>query len=211
MRRGLLLTFAILLLLAAGVAALVWPLLQGGFSAREKPSTIEAFVAKRLRLLAIPAEARDRRNAVAVSPDVLREARAHFADHCATCHANDGSGDSDIGRSLYPPAPDMREPATQSLSDGELFFVIHNGIRFTGMPAWGGDDPEKDLDSWKLVHFIRHLPELTEDEIAEMRRLNPKSPHELEAGKQKDESPDGHGEPADHEPTVHRHDHGHRH
>ena len=51
----------------------------------------------------------------------------------------------------------MRRPETQSLSDGELFYIVHNGIRLTGMPAWGKDPPEKDEDSWKLVHFIRHL------------------------------------------------------
>jgi hypothetical protein len=69
---------------------------------------------------------------------------------------------------------------TQSMSDGELFWVIHNGIRFTAMPAWGEGDPSKDMDSWKLVHFIRHLPQLTPEELDRMKGLNPKTKQELE-------------------------------
>jgi hypothetical protein len=81
-----------------------------------------------------------------------------------------------MGRNLYPRAPDMTAPATQTLSDGELFWIIENGIRLTGMPAWGGAGrPEA---SWQLVHFIRHLPRLSPEEEAEMRRLNPRSPEE---------------------------------
>jgi mono/diheme cytochrome c family protein len=141
--------------------------------------SIEAFVARRLRRLAIPRSARQAQNPVPATPEVLAEARAHFADHCASCHGNDGSGQTEIGQNLYPKAPDMRQADTQNLTDGELFYIIHNGIRFTGMPAWGEDPPEKDMDSWKLVHFIRHLPEITEQELEEMRKLNPKSPHEM--------------------------------
>ena len=95
-----------------------------------------------------------------------------------TCHANDGSGDTEPGKRTYPPAPDMRLPATQQLTDGELFYVIENGIRFTAMPAWGGGAVDEQK-SWKLVHFIRHLPHLTDAEKAQMRKLNPKALHEL--------------------------------
>jgi mono/diheme cytochrome c family protein len=136
--------------------------------------------ARTMRRLAIPAHLRDATNPLPASAEILSEGRAHFADHCATCHANDGSGDTEIGRNLYPKAPDMRLPTTQSLSDGELFYVIHNGIRLTGMPAWGGADPVEDRDSWKLVHFIRHLPQLSAEERSDMKALNPKSRHEIE-------------------------------
>jgi hypothetical protein len=79
---------------------------------------------------------------------------------------------------VYPKAPDLRLTETQSMSDGELFWVIHNGIRFTAMPGWGTGDPEKDLDSWRLVHFIRHLPQLSQEELDEMKTLNPKTEKE---------------------------------
>lgn len=172
---------AVVLLIAFAVGALVLTvMLQRGFSARDQPSIIEAIVARRLRRLAIPRNAREAENPIPATSEILTEARAHFADHCATCHANDGSGDTEIGRNLYPKAPDMREPATQSMSDGELFYIIHNGIRLTGMPAWGGEDPAQDQGSWKLVHFIRRLPQLTAEELGEMNALNPRSRQELE-------------------------------
>lgn len=66
------------------------------------------------------------------------------------------------------------------MSDGEIFWVIHNGIRFTAMAAWGEGDLDKDLDSWKLVHFICHLPQLTSEELDQMKALNPKTKKDLE-------------------------------
>jgi mono/diheme cytochrome c family protein len=97
-----------------------------------------------MRNLAVPRGARNLRNPVAQTHEGLVEALAHFADHCASCHANDGSGQTEIGENLYPKAPDMRLPATQSLSDGELFYIIENGIRLTGMPAWGAGADDHD-------------------------------------------------------------------
>jgi mono/diheme cytochrome c family protein len=109
----------------------------------------------------------------------MREGLEHFADHCAVCHANDGSGATDFGRSLFPPAPDLRADPTQGLTDGELFYIIENGIRFTGMPAFGTGAAEGEAESWKLVHFIRHLPRLTGEQRAHMETLNPRSPVEI--------------------------------
>jgi mono/diheme cytochrome c family protein len=161
-----------------GIAAAVVYVISRGFSARDEPGAVEAFVASRLRRLAIPRSARHATNPVAASSEVLLEAMEHFADHCAFCHGNDGSGNTPIGKGLYPKPPDMRLAATQQLSDGELYYIIHNGVRFTGMPAFGGSDTE-DTDSWKLVHFVRHLPSLSDDELARMKEMNPKTPADL--------------------------------
>jgi mono/diheme cytochrome c family protein len=117
-------------------------------------------------------------NPVAATPQTVRDGMAHFADHCAVCHANDGSGNTEMGRGLYPRAPDMRLAATQSLSDGSLFYIIENGVRLTGMPAWGEGTPDSEAASWRLVHFIRHLPALSDAELDEMKTLNPKTPVE---------------------------------
>lgn len=177
----------ILIVLFAGAAAVIYEgysVVRRGFSTRDNPSAFETFAARTARRLAVPATLRNQKNPISPSADVLAEARAHFADHCATCHGNDGSGQTQIGRNLYPKAPDMRLPATQRLSDGELYSIIHNGIRLTGMPAWGGAHGE-DTDSWKLVLFIRHLPELTEAERKEMERYNPKS--ETETSEEQEE------------------------
>ena len=177
--------------------AVVWSLQGNGFSAREEPTYVEAWIARGLRRVATPRSARDAKNPIAATPEILAEARAHFADHCALCHGNDGSGQTDIGRGLFPKAPDMRKEETQSLSDGELFYIIHNGIRLTGMPAWGTGPPVEDEDSWKLVHFIRHLPNLGKEEEEEMKKLNPISRKELEEELASKGSPSGneHGSP----------------
>ncbi len=187
----------------AGAATAVGMLVQHGFSARDQPTAIEAFVARRLRHLAVPRSAREAQNPVPASSAVLAEARAHFADHCASCHGNDGSGQTEIGQHLYPKAPDMRQADTQSLSDGELFYIIHNGVRLTGMPAWGDDPPEEDQDSWKLVYFIRHLPELSPEELTEMKKLNPKSPQEMEEEEEEQKFLQGEDSPS----TSPRHHH----
>ena len=171
----------VILLALTGAAACVvvaWLVSQGA-SARPAPGALETAVARRLRAAAIPRAARGLRNPVPASPEALNAGLEHFADHCATCHANDGSGDTEMGRGLYPRSPDMRLAATQSLTDGELFYIIENGVRLTGMPAWGTGTPEGEQASWHLVRFIRKLPKLTPDEIERMRELNPKSAAEL--------------------------------
>ncbi len=156
-----------------GLLIVVMWMLPGAFSAKGKPPEWEISMARFARHLATPSQWRDAKNPVEPSPEILAEALHHFADHCANCHANDGSGKSPMGPKFYPPVPDLRSDVIQAMSDGELFYVIHFGVRFTGMPAWGDDDPEKDTESWTLVHFVRHLPKVTPEEIAKMKTLNP--------------------------------------
>jgi mono/diheme cytochrome c family protein len=153
--------------------------LNSGVSAKEQPGAIEEFVAGRARNMAIARRARGLANPVEYSGEIIAEARAHFADHCAQCHANNGSGDTPIGRGMWPKPPDLRLERTQDLSDGELFWIIENGIRFTGMPAWSTGTKEGETASWHLVHFIRRLPRVTPEELEDMESLNPKPPAEV--------------------------------
>lgn len=178
-----------------------------GLNARETPGPVERWVAARARQMALPKGARERENPVADSPEALSDARAHWADHCAACHANDGSGNIEMGRRMYPQAPDMRAQGTQQLTDGELFFIIQNGIRLTGMPGWGGGGSASktahdEQDSWKLVRFIRHLPQLTAAEEREMQGLNPKSPDELKEEQEEKDFLNG-GQTNEHEEHHH--------
>jgi mono/diheme cytochrome c family protein len=155
-----------------------------GFSARAEPMPIERTLAYAARTAAMPGSWKDRANPIADSPAVQHEAMAHYADHCAVCHGNDGSGATMLGAGMYPKPPDMRLPETQSRTDGELFAIIENGIRLSGMPAFGGEGSEEA--SWKLVRFLRHLPQLTPEERAAMEHLNPKGPDEIEEEKQEE-------------------------
>ncbi len=171
-------TFLLVALVAVALAIVAAAsLLHDGLSSRATPTSFEAMLARNARHMAIPAGARKQQNPMPATPGNLRDARLHFADHCAICHGNEGTGDTPIGKGLYPKPPDLRAEETQKLSDGELFWIIENGVRFTGMPAFGGSHGSEE-DSWKLVRFIRHLPQLSADERMEMQRYNPKGPED---------------------------------
>jgi mono/diheme cytochrome c family protein len=179
----LLLSGLVLIAAAAGV----WYFVTSGVSAKEQPGRLEEFLARRVRNMAIAGRAASLTNPLQSSTEVIADGRAHFADHCAICHANDGSGDVEMGRGLWPKAPDMRLPQTQDLSDAELFWIIENGIRFTGMPGWSTGTKEGETASWHLVHFIRRLPHLTPEELEDMEARNPRSPEEVRQRMAEDE------------------------
>lgn len=209
--RPVLKAFALLVLLAVAVAAFgLWHFMRSGVGARGEPGRAETFVASRVRNMAIARHASGLTNPVPSSDEVVADGRAHWADHCAICHANDGSGDTAIGRGLWPKAPDMRLARTQNLSDGELFWIIENGIRFTGMPAWSTGTKDGELASWHLVHFIRRLPKLTPEELEEMKSLNPRSPAEIRQEIEEEQFLEG-GRPKTPSPpaTPHKHSGGH--
>jgi mono/diheme cytochrome c family protein len=187
-KRSIVETVALFVALAVVLGILAGAyLVTAGVSARPQPGRVEAFAARAVRGVAIRLRTRGLTNPVPASPDVVAEGLAHFADHCASCHGNDGSGDTEMGRGLYPRAPDMRLPATQNLSDGELFYIIENGVRFTGMPGWATGTAAGEESTWHLVQFIRHLPRLTPDELEGMKQLNPRSPEEIKQEIQQEE------------------------
>ncbi len=139
-----------------------------GFSAADQPSAIESVVARTVRNLGIPGSARDEKNPLTVTPELLQEGRDNFTDRCASCHGKDGDGRTGIGPNLYPKAPDLQLPATQNLTDGEIHYIIRNGVRLTGMPALGNPRmAEDDNSSWKLVLFIRSIALSTPQQEAE--------------------------------------------
>lgn len=205
--RPVLKAFLLFVGLAVAVVAIgLTVFINRGVSAKETPGRAEEFVARRVRNMAIARRARSLTNPVEYSGEVIAEGRAHFADHCATCHANDGSGDTEMGRGMWPKVPDMRLARTQNLSDGELFWIIENGVRFTGMPAWSAGTKESETASWHLVHFIRRLPKLTPEELEDMESLNPKSPAEIRQQIAEEEFLKGGAEkPPPEAPTPHKH------
>jgi predicted CXXCH cytochrome family protein len=139
-----------------------------GFSSADQPSAAETLMGRTVRNLGIPRNARYEKNPLTATSDVLQEGRANFTDHCAMCHGKDGDGHTGIGPSLYPKAPELRLPATQKLTDGEIHYIIRNGVRLTGMPALGNPHMSEDNNTaWKLVLFIRSISLATGGEKAE--------------------------------------------
>jgi mono/diheme cytochrome c family protein len=194
------------LLLPLATIALIVALVLGwltftGMSARSVPGSLETYIGRTVQRLAIPKQARAAKNPMEPTPELLVAGRRHFADHCASCHANDGSGKTEMGQNLYPRVPDMRLAETQNLTDGELYYIVENGIRFTGMPAWGAGGGS-DHETWHLVLFIRHLPYLSEEDLADIKDHNPRSPAEIKEEQQEEDflnaQPDGNGSAAPH-------------
>lgn len=174
------------LAMVAVVCMSLW-IFHGGFTARAQPTALEESVAHRLYSASIPARFRNMANQMPTTPGKLHEGMEHFADHCASCHANNGSGNTMFGRGLSPQPPDLRFPATQAKSDGELYYIIEHGIRMTGMPAFGLPGVGHDHGSWNLVLFIRHLPALTPQEELEMQGMNPITPNEMKEKQAEDD------------------------
>jgi mono/diheme cytochrome c family protein len=88
----------IIVALAGLIVAVAVSLLHNGLSARARPSAMEEMLARNAWHLSIPSDARAMRNPLVASAENLKDARLHFANHCAICHVNDGSGDALFGR-----------------------------------------------------------------------------------------------------------------
>ncbi len=205
MKKRIVVGLVLLVVGALGAGAyMMHNMMDRGFSTRTEPMQMEKALANTIRGRAIPSRYKTMNNPVAVTPEVIHEGMAHWADHCSACHANNGAGDTMYGKTMYPRPPDMRKQGTQEMSDGELYYTIKNGVRLSGMPAFG-DPGDDDVDSWKLVVFIRHLPQLTEAEETEMQRLNPKSPDEFQEEKEEEDFLKGDAKPASPSTTMHHH------
>jgi mono/diheme cytochrome c family protein len=150
-----------LILLALGAAAVAFT---GSFdvSASRPPGVLEKRVAGFALDHSVARRAPKGDNPQGKDPEALRTGMAHYKEMCVFCHGAPGVDASEAGEGLNPPAPDLTGNKTQKRSDGELFWILQNGIRMTGMPAFGGT--HKDEELWKLVAFLRHLPALSPDE-----------------------------------------------
>jgi mono/diheme cytochrome c family protein len=153
MDRRLLVVLVAVLLLAAAGAALYRFALPGLSSARPAPPAIEMEVATWLLQHSVPPEAAARANPLKPDEANIAAGAVSFQQRCAVCHGFDGSGRTTIGEHVYPRAPFLRQ-ALPSLTDGQIFTYINNGIRNTAMPAW--DLPDDEI--WQIVAFLRHLP-----------------------------------------------------
>src|SRR5579864_6449487 len=148
----LLIVFAAIVVLAALV---VGAMIHRGFRANANPTVAETVTARWLRNFAIPPHERRAKNPLQGNSSALAQGREYFMAQCASCHGTDGSGKTQIGLNLYPRVPDLRSPVTQNLTDGEIHYIIENGVQLTGMPALGGTG--SSAAAWQLVLLIRSL------------------------------------------------------
>jgi len=150
-----------------------------GISARREAGQFERQASRAVWRFMVPGPIKIKENPVADSAETVRDATQLWVDRCVVCHANDGGGTT-LGRSLHPPAPDLRKVLTQSLTDGELFYAIEQGIPWTGMPAWGDGSQENERESWALVRFVRNIPKLTPADLRAIEKFVPRAPQRVE-------------------------------
>ncbi|MGB6690852.1 MAG: cytochrome P460 family protein [Terracidiphilus sp.] len=139
------------------IGAMLGALLQG-CTVDKHPSQGETSLANAAKDVTIPLEAGKKKNPLPETDEVVSQGQELFLGSCAQCHGPQGRGDTTIGRSMDPPAMDLDSPHVQHWSDAELFWIIQNGVRLTGMPSWKSSISEND--TWKLARFIHNLPRL---------------------------------------------------
>jgi mono/diheme cytochrome c family protein len=116
---------------------------------------VETKVAQETKELTIGGK--DWTNPVVDTKDAQKAGAEHFQHHCQICHGLDGQNTGvPFAETMSPKVADLAAPEIQKYSDGQLKWIIENGIRLTGMPAWK-NVPEDD-EMWKIVRYIRHLP-----------------------------------------------------
>ena len=136
---------------------------RNGLAAGAEPGGLERALAARALRLSIPADAERQQNPLKADAQAWRTAADHFEDHCAVCHGIDGHGRTEMGQRMYPKVPDLGDQLVQGRTDGALFYIIQNGVRWTGMPAWKEEHTVEE--SWRLVSFIRKVPSLTPQDL----------------------------------------------
>ena len=144
----------IIVIVVAG--AVVYMAMTFSMSALEQPGLIETFVATRVRDWSI---SRAARRPLPAAPkqneENISKGSAIYGMACATCHGQDGRNPTPIGKSMYPPVPNLRSPDIQRMSDRELFWIVKNGVRLSGMPGFA--NIEDDGQIWCVVYYVHSL------------------------------------------------------
>src|SRR3954471_18375380 len=121
-----------------------------------KPGSVESRMAKEIKSN-MTVGGKDDKNPIAYSEDAVKEGGEHFQHHCQICHGLDGQNTGvPFAAQMSPPVPELTSNDVQDYKDGQLKWIIQNGIGPSGMPAWEG--VIEDDEMWKIVHYIRHLP-----------------------------------------------------
>ena len=148
----------------AGAAAFVYA---GVFNvaATDQHSTFVYAILENARIRSIKAHAAG----IAPPSDLDSQARvvdgtSHFAEHCSSCHSAPGVEASDMADGMYPKPPVLTD-VTRRYTPGELFWILKNGIKMSGMPSWAdhGDD-----ELWNTVAFMERLPEMSEQDYGKL-------------------------------------------
>jgi mono/diheme cytochrome c family protein len=140
---------------------LVMPRMQWNATAR--PSATEKWVIRYVLGRWVRSNASSEANPIPETPENLAEGEHEYNEHCAVCHGLDGNAENHVEGEFYPPIPRLAKGAA-FLSDGQLYFILGNGIRMTAMPGFATRHSSDEL--WKIILWVRHFPNLTAEERA---------------------------------------------
>ena len=144
-------------IVASGVVLIGIGLMHFSLTALQEPSPLETRIANLAKRSVIRLASRHGIPPPPVDPRASVEAGGtHFGLDCGICHGVDGRAQTPSGQWMYPRAADLTSKRVQSYSDRELFWIINNGIRFTGMPGFGKIEAPDHI--WGLVKYMRTLP-----------------------------------------------------
>ena len=162
MKRALF-NIAILIVLAAigGAIVLFFILPSMNWSATRRPGQMESTLASYITSSWIRGNAEEQRNPFRPTPENLNAGQGDFDEHCSGCHGLTGNGENRLEADFYPPVAKLTGD-TQKWSDGELYFIIANGLRMTGMPGFGKKHDPKEI--WGMILWVRHLAQLSPQE-----------------------------------------------
>ena len=131
-----------------------------------KPGLIERSLAPWGRDRSVATRALKEKNPYGGEPSAIATGLDHYRENCLMCHGAPEIAGAELSQGLNPPAPSL-DKGGKGRPDGELFWVIKHGLRMTAMPAFGPTHTDEEI--WKIVAFIRHLPELTAPERAALQ------------------------------------------
>jgi len=161
---------------AAVVVLIVMPRMQWNATARL--SGAERWIASYVLRRWVRTNAPSEQNPLPASAENLREGEHEYDEHCAVCHGFDGSAKNRVAGDFSPPVARLAAGA-KGVSDGQLYFIVNNGIRLSGMPGFGRRHSSDEL--WKIVLWVRHFPELTPQERGAIEaRMESTEPGEAE-------------------------------
>ena len=143
------------------VALAAWAYLRSGrfdIRADQRPGGLEQWIVSALRESSLARQSGEITAPEPFDAPTVAHGALLYADSCEVCHGGPGLEAEPFAYGLHPVPPSLDSPEVQESADGELFWVIGNGLRFTGMPAFNALYDE--ADRWALVAFLRRLPEL---------------------------------------------------
>lgn len=156
-----------------------------------KPGGVESGVMQEVKQK-ITIGGKDDQNPVPDTQANIDEGKGHFGHHCQICHGLDGQNTGvPFAQQMSPPVADLKSPGVQAYTDGQLHWILENGINPSGMPSWKGILEEDEM--WKIVRYMRHLPEKGSLGAPEVFKEEEEEHKEMESGG------------AAHQPPVHHH------